>query len=66
METRLLTIAKDKGIKFKKLAELLGIDYSTFWRKAKGRSSFSNDQLICLSKFLGVSLEELSDEEHRV
>lgn len=66
MKTQLLKIAKEKGIKYKKLAELLGIDYSTFWRKANGYSSFSNEQLVCLSAFLGVSLEDLTNEGNRV
>ncbi len=66
METKVMIIAKEKGIKLKKLAECLGIDYSTFWRKANGYSSFSREQLGSLATFLRVSVEDLSNENNRV
>ena len=57
---------QDSGIKLKKVAELLGIDRTTLFKKLKGSRKFSDEELQTLSIILNsvVTKEDIKDELH--
>lgn len=55
---------RDSGLKFKKVAELLGIDRTTLFKKLKGTRKFTDEELQSLSVILHthVTKEDAKDE----
>lgn len=59
------TLIKESGIKYCKIAELLGIERTTLYKKIEGDRQITLQELEKLSEILGVSTEELVDEDDR-
>lgn len=55
---------QDSGLKLKKVAEILGIDRTTLFKKLKGTRKFTDEELQTLSVILRspVKKEDATDE----
>lgn len=62
--TNLQKKIKESGLKLKKVAELLGIERTTLFKKLKGTRKFTDEELEMLSEILHspVTKEDASDE----
>ncbi|MGM9544652.1 MAG: helix-turn-helix domain-containing protein [Romboutsia timonensis] len=63
---RLQKLRKEKGYSQEQLAEELGISRQAVSKWERAESSPDTDNLICLAKLYGVSLDELLDTEQTV
>lgn len=50
---------KERGVMWKKVAEEMGLSQSQLSQKLNGKCGWSVDDLVGISRFLGVSMERL-------
>lgn len=55
---KLMEAIKNKGLKRGYIALKLGIDRSTFWKKATNQAEFVASEIAALSDLLGLSTEK--------
>lgn len=54
---------KEQGFKSIRVAELIGVDKSTLWRKLENKAEFNLSELYVLSKILDTEMIELVEVE---
>jgi transcriptional regulator with XRE-family HTH domain len=52
---RILLLIERRGLKRKKIAEMMGISVTSLWRKINGKSEFDAREIVAFSDILGVS-----------
>lgn len=58
---RLVELRRKKGLSQEELADLLGVSRQAVSKWERAEASPDTDNLICLAKIYGVSLDELLD-----
>lgn len=56
---KLIRWRKESGLTQKKMAEILGIDISTYYMKENGRLQFNANEMFTISELLDQKIEDI-------
>lgn len=60
-EKKFRGVSAERGVKMRTIAESLGIDPATLYRKVKGNSDFTRAEIQEIVKLLSLSAEEVQE-----